>query len=308
MKNVKSEGVFSPHNLETYTLSFNEPIYSNKKIENEFLNIIQNSKLLKDISKGVNTLLDKKLLVCGYSKKALSYYKSKIYRILLSHLGVRHPAQLAYFDPISKNVIILLDNTTTISGRKLLLSIDGTIAHELTHFVADRDPKSFMRHTLKSHLIPWYKYIFNRYIQEYLDIDKEFSDDDVGDTIKRLFFGIEIYNSHTDVKAITNNIYLPLFSKVIDDNNVAYRISSMFPKVFFNLAYNEPTRDIGAKKHIEAIQGLGYDAYEDVFKISKKKINTFLCQEFYFVSEVMSVLSGELGMTKSIQNMINHIR
>ena len=141
MNNVKLDELFSlPVGLEVGTVIGGQKFYTSDKLKKNFVLAFEKSSKGADISKSIETLVEKELILPAYKNKGLlRFFKHK----MMSSGEDKYALAMYYVN--EKRIIVLIDNNTSIFGTASNNAIISTTMHECMHLLSGRNMNSFLK-------------------------------------------------------------------------------------------------------------------------------------------------------------------
>jgi len=288
----------APIGLEVYGHIGGQPIYSNEKIINSVIGWLNKSNITKPITKSILEGIEKRTILIGYENRGkLSFLLRKWRQIKDTSSGTY---VLGYFSSKDRKLVIMLDDNVSILG-KALVEIPPVITHELCHFAAFNDIRSFVHMTANKFLLPFYNNLFEVMAPKVAHMDDRY--------LLKTILNLGIQNEENplayDMKNAVN-IWRSYISQEYDTKETDQIILRMgLPLKLLLAGKLKNSGNMGIAKQSYATHCKAYSKMgQNVCKWSH------VGQEFSYPSEIVSVLSQwQLsGLVAKLINNINHSR
>lgn len=291
------------------------PIYSNKNIEDIVYKICQNSNTTNDILNVIKNGLDFRKITVGYTNPSSFSF---LYNRILNIVGLKSDYTLAYFDPYSVSIKIILDDNIDLFGNDIE-KIDNIIAHELCHMAAYKESQTnIINASFNSILKPYYKNLIimaHKYlVKNELIYNTKFiiNDDKLKTHIMNIVNNVEIKKLDIFQKVkIAFKLWLEYFINILNFKEDDAQILTQF---LFSPYIIDYMNDIGHNiKIMPKIKKLKTDASSVIYfsyskiGITNKTHGTLPGQELIFISEVIAI-SNQYGISPVVKNCINKIK
>lgn len=279
MNNYLEELFSTPTNLTAAYSIDGITFYSSDNLKQKFKIAINKSSKGKHISKEIENLIDKNVIIpCYKSKNVLSFIKHKLSRNNINKYIS------AFFVPDDKKVIVLIDNSSTIFGTSSNNELATTTIHECMHLAAKTNLPQFIK-IFGSSLKNYYKSFYRYYLQV-----ENLPDKNINDILKFLL----LFERNGSVYAKKN---LAKYFHLLDKNLKDY---TSLPQQEFKILLTQMI--VAAQLFTISVDVFGKNsmkfssmttslnkAYKDTF--NKVNIYTLPIQELISLSEVACVLS-----------------
>jgi len=264
-----------------------DKIYTNQKIIDEFVSIIQDQSTFKPIIADITRLIETNRIVPVHIKIGLL---KKITYLLFKNKKkfAQSSSALAFFDFESRKIFVLVENIENFNYWKKQEALSLVLLHELQHMTCLLFPKTFMKVHAKS-LALYYKRFFKLFFEKEINVNETYK------VALWLHDRTETITGRSTLDASTLNQYIKILWKVLrpyykDTISLKRDIVDYFKilAVYVNMPslYTEYLHS----KNKQALRM--FLSLRDAYKSLNILKNDSLCiQEVLFPSEVISIES-----------------